>query len=326
MSPTSASSASYPWPMGFAALRSTAFRGDADVDDLHRFFQPETQFDGDTRWTVGTSLKSAYMNCFEFFNEPPVVQLWRDEDDAVQAVSRLSLGAGKWFFQACPAYRDRDYAAAIIEQSDNAFRLLSEHDVWRTACHEGKSAEIELLEQSGYVTDRVDEVYMVRSLDMPIEPASWPVGFDVDLLDVSDAALLRERGLAQIDAFSDGAPTDDGRAWIARGLPLQVSYGRPHVEPMVVATDRGGTINAFADVFFDRVNLIGEFEPVGTRRAAQRKGLAKAVMSRGLQEMVAAGMRTAVVRTGHDNAAAIAAYQSMGFVVQDRLLSFRKNR
>jgi GNAT superfamily N-acetyltransferase len=312
--------------MGSAALRPTAFRGDTDVDDLHQFFRPEHQFDGDTRWTVGTSLKSAYLDCFEFFNEPPVVQLWRDEGAAVQAVSRVSLGAGKWFFQASPTYRGHDHAAAIIEQSDSAFRLLSEHDLWWTACHESDLAGIKLLEQSGYVTDRVDEVYMVRSLALPIEAVACPAGIDIGLLDVSDAVMLGERGLAQIDAFSDGAPTDDARAWIARGLPLQISYGRPHVEPMVVATDRDGRINAFADVFFDRANLIGEFEPVGTRRAAQRQGLAKAVMSRGLQEMVAAGMHTAVVRTGHDNAAAIAAYESMGFVVQDRLLGFRKNR
>ena len=58
----------------------------------------------------------------------------------------------------------------------------------------------------------------------------------------------------------------------------------------------------------------------------QRLGLAKSVLRRGLELMREAGMQQAVVRTGFDNTAAIAAYASVGFEVADRLLKFRKIR
>ena len=58
----------------------------------------------------------------------------------------------------------------------------------------------------------------------------------------------------------------------------------------------------------------------------QRRGLAKAVLTRGLELMKEAGMQRAVVRTGSDNAAAIAAYTSVGFEITDHLLNYRKER
>ena len=113
-------------------LRATAFRGDPDVGELHGFFDPAFQFDGDTRWTFGTSLKSAYVNTFEFMNEPPLVQLWRDDAGALQAVSRILLGTGVWFHLAAPAYRTHETAQTITAQADAAFRLLTDRASWET--------------------------------------------------------------------------------------------------------------------------------------------------------------------------------------------------
>jgi hypothetical protein len=42
--------------------------------------------------------------------------------------------------------------------------------------------------------------------------------------------------------------------------------------------------------------------------------------------MKQAGMEKAVVRTGFANAAAIAAYSSVGFEISDRLMNYRKRR
>ena len=88
--------------MQSSPLLSTPFRGDPDVAELHDFLQPERQFVGDTLWTFGTSLKSAYVNSFEFLNHAPVVQLWRDGQGRVQAVSRIMLGTAEWYYIAAP--------------------------------------------------------------------------------------------------------------------------------------------------------------------------------------------------------------------------------
>jgi len=308
------------------ALIRSAFVGDPDLHQLHSFFLSQNQFDGDTRWTFGTSLKSAYVNCFDFMHHAPLVQLWRDSAREVQAVSRLGLGLGEWFYQISPGWRSSDQARFIVEQADAAFELLSNHKSWITACYLSKTEEIELLHEFGYVEDCESEVFMTRDLDGPVDRASWPPGIEVGLLDQTNAAQVTERALAQVDAFSEGQPTTEAVAWISRSLPHQISYGRPDTFPHVVAVDPDGSILSFADVYFDRTNRIGEFEPVGSRKSARRRGLAKAVLLRGLNEMQRAGMEQAIVRTGIDNAAAIASYESVGFSTVDHLIRFRKQR
>jgi len=307
-------------------LRPTAFRGDPDVPELRAFFRPERQFAGDTLWTFGTSLKSAYVNTFEFLNHPPIVQLWRDAAGTVQAVSRVMLATGHWFFLAAPGYRCRDgrsdVSSAIVEQADAAMRLLSGLPSWCTGAYESDSTTAQLLEGHGYTRERRLEVYMTRSLEMPIAAAPEPVGCSVRVLEPDDASQVFERGDAQTDAFLDGQPRDEVAAWMTRTMPHQLGYGGASV----VAVEPAGKVLAFADPYFDRDNRIGEFEPVGTRKSLQRRGLAKAVLTRGLELMRQAGMEHAVVRTDRDNEAAIAAYRSVGFEVEDYWCSYRKQR
>ncbi len=307
-------------------LRATPFKGDPDVEDLHTFFLPDQQFDGDTLWSFGTSLESAYVNMFEFMNHAPVVQLWRDESETVQAVSRISLGTGEWFHLAKPAYRTEEVTEQILTQADSALALLTDRTSWQTVRYESKTDEIQHLERYGYRRSDIAEVYMTRPLGDHIERLPCPEGVGLRLLDPANPGMVHERAMAQIDAFSAAEPTAAAAAWISRSLPHQLRYGGTGNNSSVVAIDDAGTILAFADPFFDRTNLIGEFEPVGTRKSAQRKGLSKIVLTRGLAEMHDNGMRLAVVRTDFDNHAAIAAYESVGFKITDHLIRFRKER
>ena len=66
-------------------------------------------------------------------------------------------------------------------------------------------------------------------------------------------------------------------------------------------------------IWFDPVNAVGLFEPVGTHPDFQRQGLGKAVMAEGLRRMQAAGMRRAAVGFDPNNVAALALYTSLGF-------------
>jgi len=312
--------------MAAPTLRPTPFRGDPDVEALHAFFQPERQFAGDTRWSFGTSLKSAYVNSFEFLNQAPVVQLWRDDSGEVQAVSRLMLGDGKWFYLAAPGFRRPDVTLAILEQAEAALRLLTRTPSWATVAHESDDEAKSLLSSAGYEREGNAEVYMTRSLAGAIVSVPDPEGCTVRDLAEDDPSEVFERSDAQTDAFLEDQPRSEVEAWMTRTLPHQLGYGRPRKQPHVIAIEPSGRVLAFADVFLDLANHIGEFEPVGTRQALQRRGLAKAVLHRGLERMREAGMQQAVVRTGFDNAAAIAAYRSAGFEVTDHLVTCRKVR
>jgi ribosomal protein S18 acetylase RimI-like enzyme len=76
--------------------------------------------------------------------------------------------------------------------------------------------------------------------------------------------------------------------------------------------------------FGDPVTRLGEFDPVGTHRLYQRRGLAKALLLTGLHWLRGAGMQTAVIRTEVDNLPAQRAYQAIGFRIIDRLFHDEK--
>ena len=77
-------------------------------------------------------------------------------------------------------------------------------------------------------------------------------------------------------------------------------------------------------IWFDPVNAVGLFEPVGTHPDFQGKGLGKAVMAEGMRRMKAAGMRRAIVGFDPNNAAALALYTSLGFRASCYFVWFRK--
>jgi mycothiol synthase len=77
-------------------------------------------------------------------------------------------------------------------------------------------------------------------------------------------------------------------------------------------------------IWFDPVNAVGLFEPVGTHPDFQGQGLGKAVLAEGLRRMKAAGMRRAVLGFDPTNAAALALYTSMGFRASCYFVGYRK--
>ena len=87
----------------------------------------------------------------------------------------------------------------------------------------------------------------------------------------------------------------------------------PERELVIQAPD--GTLVAFCIIWFDHLNRIGSFEPVGTHRDYQRRGFGRAIMLYGLQKMAAAGMEYATVANFGDNEAANGLYQSLGFTL-----------
>ncbi|MBV8067501.1 MAG: GNAT family N-acetyltransferase [Candidatus Eremiobacteraeota bacterium] len=92
-----------------------------------------------------------------------------------------------------------------------------------------------------------------------------------------------------------------------------MSYYEPFLD--LVAVDGSDEVAAFCSAWLDRTNRVGLFEPVGTRDQYRRMGLARALMSEGLQRLQQLGATSAVVRARNDNAAAIACYQNLGFSI-----------
>jgi mycothiol synthase len=77
-------------------------------------------------------------------------------------------------------------------------------------------------------------------------------------------------------------------------------------------------------IWFDPVNAVGLFEPVGTHPEFQGQGLGRAVIAEGLRRMQAAGLRRASLVFNPNNVAARALYTSMGFRASCYFVGYRK--
>ena len=91
----------------------------------------------------------------------------------------------------------------------------------------------------------------------------------------------------------------------------------------LVAVAPEGTIASFAIVWPDDALSLGQFEPVGTHPAFQRRGLARALLHEGLGRLAARGIGRARVMTGGANERAQRTYLDAGFELIDRVAAFR---
>ncbi len=169
------------------------------------------------------------------------------------------------------------------------------------------------LAQHGFVLETHASIHFQRSLAEPISEFVVPQGFVVRA--VAGEQQAANRALAQREAFPMLRVTDEGYARLMR-MP---EYER---ELDIVAVGLDGTIAAYAMVWLDRANRLGDFGPVGARPAFRRRGLTRAVLLEGLRRMKACGADTAIVSTGESNVAAIPLYESVGFRRAGRELEY----
>lgn len=165
-----------------------------------------------------------------------------------------------------------------------------------------------LMQERGFVITQVDPPVPLfeRVLDeLPMIP--WPAGFTIQSVRNLDDGRLR----AQV---THGAfrPNDDWETYAAEYQQFIGSTVYDGERDLFVRSPDGRGASA-CTIWFDPVNHVGLFEPVGTHPDFQGKGLGKAVMAEGLRRMKATGMQRAVVGFDPNNAAALALYTSLGF-------------
>ncbi len=145
-----------------------------------------------------------------------------------------------------------------------------------------------------------------------------PVGFTVQGVKNLDDGRLRAH-------VTHGAfrPNDNWEAYAAEYGQFISSAVYEGERDLFVRSPDGRGASA-CTIWFDPVNAVGLFEPVGTHPDFQGKGLGKAVMAEGLRRMKGAGMRRAIVGFDPNNAAALALYTSLGFRASSYFVIYRK--
>jgi len=167
---------------------------------------------------------------------------------------------------------------------------------------------IRLMIARGFVVTQADPAVPLfeRALD-ELPTIRLPDGFTVQGVRNLDDGRLRAR--VTHGAFRSQEVWEDEAGKYAQFMGSAVYDGE---RDLFVRSPDGRGASACM-IWFDPVNAVGLFEPVGTHPDFQGQGLGKAVMAEGLRRMQAAGMRRAVVGFDPNNAAALALYTSMGF-------------
>jgi mycothiol synthase len=204
-----------------------------------------------------------------------------------------------------PAHRDLEGAifawaeAQAASQSPPAPLLAAR-------CFDEDAPRVAALRARGYVRMEMEQAYRYRSrpLTGELPERVVPPGFTVRALGGDNE--LAARVAVHRAAF---APS---RMTVAKHRSVRTAPGyRPDLDLVAVTPD--GTFGAYCIVWFDPVNRLGVFEPVGADPAWQRRGLARAVLTEGFYRLRALGATTAFVACRRDNVPADALYEAVGF-------------
>ena len=224
---------------------------------------------------------------------PRPAQLWEDDDHIVGVEINARFGTVFDVFTT-PELRGTDAERTML-------RVARERGGTETDAFTCDTVRITLLEELGFHDYRIWDHVTERALGDPLPEPPIPEGFTIRGAQEEDSTELAR---ARREVFAE-------------------QWTGPEIEGELVAVAPDGRVAAFTVIWFDDVNRVGLFEPVGTRPDFQRLGLARALMVEGLRRMSRAGMRRAIVEHRADNTAAASLYAGLGFHTQYRTHGYR---
>ncbi|HEY3541898.1 MAG TPA: GNAT family N-acetyltransferase [Gaiellaceae bacterium] len=157
------------------------------------------------------------------------------------------------------------------------------------------------LARHGFTTPETPMHFLVRALETPPPLPELPDGFCYRTVGPGD---VPERVDIHREVWAPSRVTESSYAAVRAAWPY-----RETLDCVVEAPD--GRFAAYALVWPDDENGVGELEPVGVREAFRRRGLGAAVCTYALRRWHEEGGRRAIVYCKTDSACAL--YESIGF-------------
>jgi mycothiol synthase len=218
------------------------------------------------------------------------------------------LGHKSFDAQVRPDLRGNDFEREVLEYSaGRTIDLMQRHNVASDCIYadafRGDTARIQVLTELGWEPDNELPYVLNRTEINPVAVPALPHGYSFrSASGVEDAAALAEVHNASFKV--NWTPE------LYRKVMESPGYA-PERELVIQAPD--GTYAAFTVTWYDHLNGIGLFEPVGTHKDHRRRGFGRTIILYGMQKMAAAGMKFATVAHFGDNEAARGLYQACGF-------------
>lgn len=296
------------------AVTSRAYRDDSDWMALHELLLRIHRATG--RWRCWTPDRiDGYLRGCEYDEVTQAAAGWRERIRLWHAPDGALIGAvhpegpEEAWLELHPAWAH--LAPELLDWAQEAHRRRhAGHEAppalqgYATADDEERQA---LLAARGYLDRGPMEVLHARSLAIPAPSVALPPGYGIRRIDLDDAADRRQ--LVEITRLAFPRATFDERA-----IDLEPRMLTEH--EYLAATAPDGSFAAWCGVWSSPEIRVGQFEPVGTHPDHRRRGLASAVMARGMGWMRDRGLQSACVGTGVRNASNYL-YASLGFRVAE---------
>jgi ribosomal protein S18 acetylase RimI-like enzyme len=235
-----------------------------------------------------------------------------------------------WAWLDRPASLDyevhRDHrGCALHEELLDWFEAEAENGGLQAWAMDGDDASLELLVRRGFAQPDPHKwyAYYVQDLEqhrgLATDCCKVPKGFRLRTVRGDDD--LHERVEVHRAAWEPSRLTEESYRNVMRIWPY-----RPDLDCVLEAPD--GTFAAYVLCWYDDVNRVGEFEPVGTHPGYRRRGLGAAVCAYALQRLREEGAEKAIVYAGgrDEDLRARALYESIGFRRHTRMTELRKER
>lgn len=271
-------------------FNATAFAQTAGCGYLHPGDIPHRLFNGN-----------------KYYDPAEVLTIW-EEADAVVAWVLVAPRSRSFDAQVRPDRRGGEFERMVLQSAERrTLELMQQYaiagDSLSSEVYQCDTARVVLLQELGWVKE--DELPWVLNraalVDLP-EP-TLPAGY----------TIRAARGAEEAGALAEVHAAAFGSTWtpeLYRQVMVSPGYAAER-EFVVEAAD--GSFAAFTVTWHDRVNRTGLFEPVGTHREHQRRGLGKALLLTVMRQMADVGLTHALVVNEGTNEASRNLYRACGF-------------
>lgn len=242
-------------------------------------------------------------------------QLWFDDEQPIAWAYVDEFNNLWWEFHE--QYEEL-IGAEVVKWGESCIRKTltnEEAGTLDTNCREDYAKRISFLHQYGFKQTEGFNVSMTRGLSEPIPEPTLPDGFIIRPI----AGIYEAEAVATMHraAFGTEYMTTENRLAI-----MNTSEYDSSLDLLVIAPYE--TIAAYCSCSVNKKERKGNTDPVATHPSFQRMGLARALLTRGMQLLKERGMLSAHFGTSGDNLAMQKAGESVGFTIEHKTIWFTK--
>jgi mycothiol synthase len=251
-------------------------------------------------------------------------RLWENEAGELVAYAFVDSYNNLWFEIGGRA-RGTEIESQVVEWGVECVRRGAQKEgasaTLDACCREDDAARRGLLERQGFVEQPVWTLRMARSLAGVIAEPQLPEGFVMRHVE-GEGEVEALVTLHQAAHGTENVTVEERLSW------MRVPEYDPELDLVVVAPD--GELAAYCLCQVSEVDNArtgrkeGWTDPVATHPAYQGRGLASALLLRGMQLLKERGMEAAVLGTSSENAAMQRVAEKVGFKVKSVQVWYEK--